>query len=92
MGVYFTYAFFAGFGSDKHNYFNVITFGYGAVLLLIVAKRKIGNNNSINATFNALAAEVFKPKLHDRIQVSHKYKWNFHIFANAVELFEKPFE
>lgn len=32
MGVYFTYAFFAGFGSDKHNYFNVITFGYGAVL------------------------------------------------------------
>lgn len=70
-------------GVIKHNYFNVImpAFGYGAVLLLVVTEREDQNICSINQCHIQRIGRSFKPKLHDRIQVSHKYKWNFHIFC-----------
>ena len=92
MCVDFTYTLFAGFWCDKHDNSDVITFGDDAVLFLIISEGKVGNNHSVDTTFHALATEVLKSELHDRIQVTHKYKWYFHILANITQLFEKEFQ
>ena len=72
MFINLAYAFFTCFRGDKHDYLHVIPLCNGAEVFLIVFERKVGNDDSVNAAFGALPAEVVKAELHDRVEISHQ--------------------
>ena len=67
MCIYFAYPFFAGLRCDEHNHFDVVALGNDTIMFLIITEREIGDDNTINTTFHAFTAEVFKSELHDWI-------------------------
>ena len=67
MCINLTYTFFAGFGGDKHNHFNVVTFGNDAIAFLVIMEGKVRNNNTVDSALHAFATEIFESELHNRV-------------------------
>ena len=67
MGIDIPDTFFTGFGSDKHDYFDIMVFGNGAIVFLIITEGEIGDNDSVDTAFYTCTAELFEAELHDRI-------------------------
>ncbi len=62
---------------------------YWFVSFQIVAHRQIGYNHAVDANALTFDTEIFKTKLHNRIQVAHHHQWDFNFRANVGQLLEK---
>ena len=76
-------AFVTGFGGDQHDDTQVVTVGYGFVVLHIVGKRQVGDNHAVDARSGTLPAKVFKTVLHDGVQVTHQDKRDGYLVADT---------
>ena len=92
VGVYLADALFAGFGGDEHDDFYAVVFGQGLVMLLVLAERQVGDDDSVYAAPHAFLAEAFEAELHDRIQVAHQEERDMHVAPDVGQLAEEQAE
>ena len=61
-------------------------------MFLVITERKIGDNDTIDATFYAVAAEAFESELHDGVEVTHQNEGDVYVLADVAQLLEKEFQ
>ena len=86
------YALLARFGGDEHNHLYAVCLGRSLEIIHEILERQVGNDDTVDATFPAAAAEVFEPELHDGIEIPHQNERNGYFPTNTFELVEEPFQ
>ena len=89
MFVDFTDTGLAGFGGDEHDDAEVVTVGNRFIRFFVILEGKIGDNDTVDATFYAFLTEGFEAEFHDRVEIAHQDERNTDIAADIAELFKQ---
>ncbi|EGF51224.1 hypothetical protein HMPREF9446_03605 [Bacteroides fluxus YIT 12057] len=92
MGINFADTGFIGFGSDEHDDPYVTFPGNGLVTFFVILEGEVGDDDTVDAAFGTLPAEILETELHDGVEVAHEDERDVDVTANVLQLFEKEAE
>lgn len=85
-------AFLRGLRGYQHDDAQPVAVSYRFVGLEIVFEREVGDYHAVDAGLGTFSAELLKPEMHYRIEITHQYQWDVDVAADVGELAEQHAE